>query len=122
MTDEQTWQNACERVGLWKRGQRCTCLTFKGTVARGVYYCVKCKWMFNGVPSDPISRTHNIPAPAIGDSGGVLAMLAWLPAGYSVLKLQGGWCVMPLHSSTRPALTTLPLALAAAVCATSEDQ
>lgn len=77
-TDTEIWERACERVGLWKQGERCTCVTFKGTVARGVYYCVKCKWMFNGVPSDPISRTHDIPAPAIGDPTAVVAMFEYL--------------------------------------------
>ena len=126
MDDEQKiWEQALIKIGLWKRGERCSCITFKGTVARGVYYCVKCRWMFNGVPSDSVSRAHDIPAPPLNNAATAFAMLEWLLNEDYQITLNRD-LEEPYHiwwklgfADGRPA-TMLPLAVARAVLATQE--
>jgi hypothetical protein len=63
MTPRERDDFVCEKLGLWKRGQICSCTTFKGMIAKGVYRCVKCGFTFNGTPNDPVSRKHESPPP-----------------------------------------------------------
>lgn len=106
-TDTEIWNAACEKAGL-------------GVKPNQKAYCPEHGRACIGDEGCCCANKHQR-FPAINEPAAVVAMLAWLPAGYSVLKLQGGWCVMPLHSSTRPALTTLPLALASAVLAVPQE-
>ena len=66
-TDTEIWERACERVGLWKRGQRCN--GFQRPSDNDTKVCVDCgaTKLWYG--------SHTIPAPAIGDPTAVVAML-----------------------------------------------
>jgi hypothetical protein len=111
-TDQQIWERACERVGVWKRGQKrhaerkpVNCKTHEV----GNTYCAEC------LPSPLIVE---ISAPPIGDPDATLVMLT-LCVAYETTMIQhlrsdGSFAV---HTNDLAIAKTIPLALAAAVCA-----
>lgn len=76
MADTEIWERACERIGLWKRGQRCN--GFQRPSDNDTKVCVDCgaTKLWYG--------SHTIPVPAIGDPAAVVAMLEWLAAEIDV--------------------------------------
>ena len=88
-TDQQTWKQACKRVGA----RRCK--------TSGGFLC---------------NKPNHIPLyPPIGDSAATLAMLVWLAYQINVVniwKQNGDHFIIDGHGEH-----TIPLALAAAVCA-----
>lgn len=121
-TDTEIWDAACERVGLWKRGQRCN--GFQRPSDNDTKVCVDCgaTKLWYG--------SHTIPAPAIDDSDAAMKMIAW------ALKHQLTVCIGPrwviLHNDRgsnvgegdnfdNDSSRTTPLALANAVLAVPQE-
>ena len=71
-TDTEIWERACERVGLWKRGQVCKGCFFTPHESKEAVR--NARWE-NGTAHHV---DHDIPAPALGDPAVVVAMLEWL--------------------------------------------
>ena len=120
MSDEQQiWEAACEKVGVWKRGEFCTVADCKHPESKhkSVGWAAR-------VP-------HDIPAPAIGDAEAMLKMLTVLVGDHacwlSFRKTTKEWVIRNSRWITGgrdegiPTFTelsansSLPLALAAAV-------
>lgn len=97
--DRQIWETALIKVGVWKRGQ----------------VCVQCNWMHNGQHPH-----HPSPAPTIGDAEATLAMLEWFRDKRNPLTLHYTRDEREMFEERWRELlsaNSLPLAIAAAVCA-----
>lgn len=114
-TDTEIWERACERVGLWKRGQVCKGCFFTPHESKEAVR--NARWE-NGTAHHV---DHEIPAPAIGDPAAVVAMVEWLiknGPSTSYFSIDGGhdhWIVNGYGEHS------LPLALAAAVLAVPQE-
>ena len=109
MTDQQTWEQACERVGVWDGLEQCR------------------RWDEARNPLEPCPhgyyRDHNRTCPPIGDPAATLAMIKFY------LGNHWGDITIGSHPTAEPyfyvvgcpqGAETLELALAAAVCALKE--
>ena len=137
MADTEIWEQACERVDVSKRG-RCGGKTFW---FNGELRCDLCRWTrplpLSQIQGTIVQEPHDIPAPVLGDPAAVVAMLKWLFTIGDIdnLSISVDYTVKDGHLAAPPWMVsilsergplsadqqwTLPLALAAAVCALPE--
>ena len=102
MTDQQTWEQACERAGVWDGLEQCR------------------RWDEAHNPLEPCPhgyyRDHNRTCPPIGDPAACMVILEYLVKQPLFLARVQGMFVEAVRGNQ-----TVPLAVAAAVCALKEE-